>query len=100
MDPKAKELKKAKRYGRALNLIRQGVQLNQWSVMKVTPGDEVFIVGEPALVGEIFLLLHEVANEHNNKETVQAASSQLGASSEDDSSTSLPGETSKQEKTS
>jgi hypothetical protein len=46
-DPNAKKLKAAKRYGRALALIKQGLQLNQWGISSID--DNVFVIGKPEM---------------------------------------------------
>lgn len=87
MDPKAKIYKAAKRYGRALGLIRQGAQLNQWSVKKVEEDTEVYLVGKPEMVQYIKELLDEVIREETTA-TRPANSLELGAGKADDNQAS------------
>lgn len=59
MDPKAKVIRALKRQKRALDLIRQGVQLLQWGLVKLD--DNVFIIGHK----ETALYVKELVDESN-----------------------------------
>jgi hypothetical protein len=95
-DPNAKKMKAAKRFGRALDLIRQGLQLNQWSISKLDEEADLYIIGKPEMV----MYAKEMFNEVIRQETaspVQAGSLELGASAANDSEASHAGESLAQE---
>lgn len=87
MDPNAKKSASLKRYLRALTTIKQGAQLNQWSVIRVEEDTDVFLVGKKEMVQYVKELLDEAVRPQAPAPSA-TGSLELGASDKNDSEAS------------
>lgn len=91
MDPRAKYLRQAKRRLRALNLVRQGCQINQWVISKLEEDTELYLIGKPELVVSAKGLFDEIARQEARTAS-PTGSLELGSSSSNDSEAPHVGE--------
>lgn len=74
MDPRAKQLRALKKQGQAVNLIKKGAQMQNWSVFPVADGD-AYIIGSKEMVAVMAeLLRQQILTQQAQR---QAASSEL-----------------------
>ncbi len=99
MDPNAKKAGALKRYVKALAAIKQGAQLNQWSVVRVEEDTDVFLVGKKEMVQYVKEIIDEAIRPQATAPRA-TGSLELGAGSEDDSKASHAAEALPEEGTS